>query len=254
MEDFLKKILEEKRKEVLQLKKEFKRDLSYIREKRSFINSIKEGETVVIGEIKRGSPSKGMINEFLPIAKQALAYESYGAKAISVLTDSKFFYGSFEYLREVSAKVNIPVLCKDFIIDEIQIDKAYSCNADMFLLIAAALSDKSLKSLYDYGNSLGMEALVEVHNEEELNRVLKLKAKLIGINNRNLRTFIVDINTTLELIKKIPKGKIVISESGIKGREEAFILKNNGVHGFLIGEALVTSYNLEEKFLEFKEV
>ncbi|HEY5563274.1 MAG TPA: indole-3-glycerol phosphate synthase TrpC [Clostridiaceae bacterium] len=254
MDDFLNKILEEKRKEVLKLKKDFKMETSYKKEKRSFISSLKEGRTAIIAEIKKGSPSKGMLNEFLSVPKQAMDYERYGANAISVLTDSNFFYGSFEYLREVREKVNIPVLCKDFIIDEIQINKANSCGADMFLLIAAAIDDKTLKRLYDYGINLGMEALVEVHNEEELNRVINLGATIIGINNRNLRTFKVDINTTIDLIRKIPLDRIVISESGIKGREEAALLKSKGVHGFLIGEALVTSSNLEEKFLEFKGV
>src|SRR5699024_8738257 len=149
----------------------------------------------IISEIKRASPSKGAINTDVDPVKQATAYEALGASAISVLTDKPFFQGSMDDLRAVRAAVDLPILCKDFMIDPIQIDEAKAAGANMILLIAAALDDAALKSLYTYSLEQGLEVLCEVHNESEMERVLSLGATIIGINNRDLNTFTVDLNT-----------------------------------------------------------
>ena len=252
--DFLTKILEEKNKEVKTLKDNFSFEYTD-RKKRSFVEKVKANNNLaIIAEIKRGSPSKGMINADLSPVEQAKKYERFGATAISVLTDQKFFYGSFDFLKQVREAVDLPLLCKDFIISRIQVQKAYDCGADMYLLIAAALDDATLSKLYNYGKGLGLEPLVEVHNEVELDRVLKLGVEIIGINNRDLRTFKVDINTTIKLSKKIGKDKIIISESGITGAEEIKRLKDTGVRGVLVGEAFVRAENLKAKFDEIREL
>src|SRR5690625_1363292 len=157
----------------------------------------------IIAEIKRASPSKGDINAAIDPVKQAKLYADNGASAISVLTDTPFFKGSMDDLRAVREVVNIPILCKDFMIDRIQIDVAKSAGANIILLIAAALDDNHLDKLYDYAKEHDLEVLCEVHNEEEMERVLKLGAKLVGINNRNLNTFKVDLKTTERLANMV---------------------------------------------------
>lgn len=250
MQDFLEKILEVKKHEVETLKKEFVFQ-NDSRKCISFIDKIKSSQNIgIIAEIKKGSPSKGLFNAELDPVKQAELYEGLGASAISVLTDNKFFYGSFEYLKNVRKTVNLPLLCKDFIIDEIQIEKAKSCGADLILLIVAALNDKRLRDLYNFAKKLGLEVLVETHNEEELVRAIDLKAKLIGINNRNLKTFKVDLKTTVELAGKANDDVLLISESGIKNGDDVRKLKSCGIDGILVGETLVTADNLVEAFSE----
>ncbi|MDP4178893.1 MAG: indole-3-glycerol phosphate synthase TrpC [Bacillota bacterium] len=250
MQDFLENILKVKKDEVEELKKTFK----FLKDERkciSLIEKLKSSKNIgIIAEIKKGSPSKGLFNADLDIVGQAKLYEKFGASAISVLTDSKFFYGSFDYLKEVRKAVSLPLLCKDFIIDEIQIEKAKSSGADLILLIVAALNDDKLTSLYSYAKKLGLEVLVETHNEDELNRALNLDAKLIGINNRNLKTFKVDLNTTIELADKINNGALIIGESGIKTNYDVKKLRTSGVDGILVGETFVTSTNLSESFNE----
>ncbi|KIL47931.1 indole-3-glycerol phosphate synthase TrpC [Jeotgalibacillus campisalis] len=196
----------------------------------------------VIAEIKRASPSKGLINGSIDPVKQAKLYESHGASAISVLTDEEFFKGSMEDLTNVAESVSIPVLCKDFIIDEIQIRRAKEAGASIILLIAAALDQQTLLHLYKTAVQLELEVLVEVHNENELERALKAGATLIGVNNRNLKTFEVDIELSGKLAQKMPLNEIhFISESGILSQREAQQAAAFGASGVLVGEVLMKS-------------
>ena len=194
----------------------------------------------IIAEIKRASPSKGMINEHVNPVKQAEIYEQNGVQAISVLTDNQFFKGSIDDLIAVRNAVNLPILCKDFIIDEVQIDQAYSSGANIILLIAAALDDQTLEKLNNHALALNLEVLFEVHNEEEMERVLKLDPHLVGINNRDLKTFKVDLKTT-ERLKNMVQDKdvILISESGIEIREDVETIASSGAKSILIGETLM---------------
>lgn len=252
MKDFLENILEVKKQEVEKLKKDF----VFINDSRkciSFIERLKSSQNIaIIAEIKKGSPSKGLFNADLDPVKQAKLYENYGASAISILTDNQFFYGSFEYLKDIRKVVNLPLLCKDFIIDEIQIEKAKSYGADLILLIVAALDEDKLEQLYNYAKKLGLEILVETHNQEELKRAINVGAELIGINNRNLKTFKVDLNTTIELSRKVNSNTLLISESGIKNGNDVRKLKNTGIGGILVGETLVTAANLSETFCDLR--
>ncbi len=197
----------------------------------------------VISEIKRASPSKGDIQIEVDIVAQAKKYEDAGAAAISVLTDETYFKGSIDDLREVAQVVSIPVLCKDFMISEIQIDRAKQAGATIILLIVAALDKQQLMSLNDYALAKGLEVLIEVHDEKELHIALELDAKLIGINNRDLKTFEVSIERTAQLAKKFPfdKGRVLISESGMHTKEHAQFAYANGASGILVGEALMRS-------------
>lgn len=203
----------------------------------------------IIAEIKRSSPSKGAIHMGVDPIEQAKQYEKYGAAAISVLTDKTFFNGSLLDLHEVRKAVNLPILCKDFIIDTLQIDHAKAAGANMILLIVAALSDEQFEILYDYARSLNLEVLVEVHNAEEMKRALKVNPEIIGINNRNLKTFEVDIKATEELATMVTNPEtILISESGMKGREDAVRAANAGAAAILVGETLMQSADLENTF------
>ncbi|MDG5470501.1 indole-3-glycerol phosphate synthase TrpC [Jeotgalibacillus sp. ET6] len=198
----------------------------------------------VIAEIKRASPSKGLINGSIDPVKQAKLYESHGASAISVLTDEEFFQGSMEDLTNVAASVSIPVLCKDFIIDEVQIRRAKEAGASIILLIAAALDQKTLLDLYRKAVQMELEVLVEVHDEEELGRALEVGASLIGVNNRNLKTFEVDLEISRKLAAKMPLQEVhFISESGILSPHEAQQAADFGASGVLVGEVLMKSSN-----------
>ncbi|HLQ74769.1 MAG TPA: indole-3-glycerol phosphate synthase TrpC [Alloiococcus sp.] len=201
----------------------------------------------IIAEIKRASPSKGMINEHVNPVKQAKIYEQNGVQAISVLTDNQFFKGSIDDLIAVRNAVNLPILCKDFIIDEVQIDQAYSAGANIILLIAAALDDQTLEKLNNHALALNLEVLFEVHNEEEMERVLKLNPQLVGINNRDLKTFKVDLDTTEKLKNMVQdKDVILISESGIETREDVEKIASSGAESILIGETLMKAANLDQ--------
>lgn len=190
----------------------------------------------LIAEVKKASPSKGLIREDFEPVCLARAYESAGTDCISVLTDKDYFQGSNDYLSAVRQAVNVPILRKDFTIDERQIVEARLIGADAILLIAAILSTAQMKQFLATARDLGLDALVEVHDREELERVLELDATLIGINNRNLRTFVTDLKTTEELISLIPSGKTIISESGISSPDEIGYLQSIGAHAVLIGE------------------
>lgn len=197
------------------------------------------GQASIIAEVKKASPSKGLIREqFEPVAI-ALEYEAHGAAAISVLTEQSFFLGSSDYLSAIKKHVSIPVLRKDFLFDIYQIYETRALGADALLLIAAILEKDKLCELLHLTRELGMDALVEVHSREELDRVLQTDARIIGINNRNLNTFQTDIATTVELIGAIPEDKTVVSESGIASRADIVMLRRSGVDAFLIGESLM---------------
>lgn len=198
----------------------------------------------VIAEIKRASPSKGLLRkEFDPVAI-AKTYESCGAAAISVLTDRNYFQGDLEYLKQVREATTVPLLMKDFIIDPYQLYQARIYGADAVLLIAALLSSAQLAQFLNRAAGLGLSSLVEVHSNEELNRALAANAEIIGINNRDLRTFQVTVETTRRLAPLIGPGKIVVSESGIDSRAVMAFLAQQGVHAFLIGEAFMRAEDI----------
>jgi len=255
--DILRKIVDHKRREVEEKKRKF--NLSVLREEAERLKvpyDFKEalsGEGInIIAEVKKASPSKGVIREDFDPVKIAKAYERGGARAISVLTDEKFFQGSPFYLRQVAESVNLPVLRKDFIIDEFQIYGAKALGASSYLLIVAILSDFQLKEFIALGRDLGMEPLVETHTEEEVERALKAGAEIIGVNNRDLKTFTVSLSTTLNLLPLIKsEGKLAVSESGIKGREDILRLREAGVDAFLVGETLMRSSNPEQLLKEW---
>ncbi len=253
METILDRIIQEKQKEVKQLKEG---NLIKVeeRQKRSFIQKLQNAkEIAIISEYKRASPSKGVINDGVEPADQAVRYEQAGASAISILTDSTFFKGSFADLRAVREVVDLPILCKDFIIDSSQIDRAADNGADIILLIIAALDEITLTQLYQYALSLDLEVLVEVHNQTELELALKLGAQLIGVNNRDLKTFTVSLEVTESLAKSIKDaGAFLISESGIHHKEDVERVQRVGANGILVGEALMKSPNLEKSFKDFR--
>lgn len=202
----------------------------------------------IIAEIKRASPSKGVINDKIDVAETARNYENGGACAISVLTEEDRFKGSLNDLKTARKAVNLPILRKDFIFDEFQIYEAAEAGADVILLIAAMLNEEELRRLYELAeNELGLDALVEVHTLEELNRVEKISAKIIGINNRDLHSFKVSLDVSRELIKHAPKDALLITESGISTKDEIIELKDLGFKGFLIGETFMRSGNVEEE-------
>lgn len=193
----------------------------------------------IIAEIKKASPSQGVIREDFRPVDIAVDYAMNGATCLSVLTDKEFFQGSEANLQMVRDKCPLPAIRKDFMIDPYQIHESRALGADCILLIVAALDDAMLKELYDTALGLGMDALVEVHDAEELERALKLDGNMIGINNRNLRTFEVSLQTTLDLKASIPDGKLIITESGIHTQEDVKLMQDNGIYSFLIGESFM---------------
>ncbi|CAM3191016.1 indole-3-glycerol phosphate synthase TrpC [Filibacter tadaridae] len=206
----------------------------------------KADQLCIIAEMKRASPSKGPIAEGVNPIEQALQYVDAGATCISVLTDTPFFKGSFDDLAAVAKVVPVPILCKDFIIHPVQIDRAKQAGASVILLIVAALSEVELMKLYTYAVQLGLEVLVEVHDNEELDRAFAVGANIIGVNNRDLRTFEVDIARTEEIASIFPfdEKRVLISESGIVNREDALRVANAGAKAVLVGESLMTSGNV----------
>lgn len=208
---------------------------------RGFVDAIRQklvqGQAAVIAEIKKASPSKGLLRADFHPAEIAVSYERTGAACLSVLTDVDFFQGSDVYLQQARAACALPVLRKDFVIDPYQVYEARALGADCILLIVAALADNQLSDLAGLAERLGMDVLVEVHNAKELEQALKLNTPLIGINNRNLRTFETRLETTLELLEHIPADRIVVTESGIHAPDDVVRLRSNGVHAFLVGEA-----------------
>lgn len=210
---------------------------------RGFVESIarriSDGDAGVIAEIKKASPSKGLLREDFRPADIAASYEKHGAACLSVLTDRDFFQGHEEFLQQARKACSLPVIRKDFIIDPYQVFEARAISADCILLIVSALNDNQLEQLSQLAIRLGMDVLVEVHDLEELERALVLNLPLIGINNRNLRTFDTSLDTTLDLLSRIPDGHIVITESGIHTQNDVKLMRDNKVNGFLVGEAFM---------------
>jgi len=210
---------------------------------RGFVESlsrrITDGDPGVIAEIKKASPSKGLLREHFVPAEIASTYEKHGAACLSVLTDRDFFQGHEEFLQQARRACSLPVIRKDFIIDPYQVFEARAISADCILLIVSALDDNQLEELSQLAMQLGMDVLVEVHDLDELERALVLNLPLVGINNRNLRTFETSLDTTLSLLSRIPDGHIVITESGIHTPEDVKLMRDNNVNGFLVGEAFM---------------
>ncbi len=202
-------------------------------------NKIAAGDAAVIAEIKKASPSKGVIREDFQPAEIAASYEQGGAACLSVLTDAQYFQGSAEYLKQARGACQLPVLRKDFMVDTYQVYEARAMGADCILLIAAALSLSKMQTLEKLAHQLGMAVLVEVHNGEELAEAIQLETPLLGINNRNLRTFDVTLDTTLDLLVEIKQDKIVVTESGIFTVDDVTLMRDNNVHTFLVGEAFM---------------
>lgn len=210
---------------------------------RDFVGAIRDklshGQPGIIAEIKKASPSKGVIRPDFHPADIAHSYEQHGAACLSVLTDRQYFQGCPEYLQAARAACALPVLRKDFMVDAYQVAEARAMGADAILLIAAALTLSEMQALEAQAHACGMAVLVEVHNGEELNAALQLNTPLLGINNRNLRTFDVTLQTTLGLLARIPQGKIVVTESGILAPEDVALMRANNVQAFLVGEAFM---------------
>jgi len=221
-------------------------------ERRDFISALKNpsGDIALIAEVKKASPSAGIICKDFDPVKIAKEYEAAGASCLSVLTDEKFFQGSLDYLRQIRAAVKIPLLRKDFIIDERQILEAVEWGADAILLIVAILTDEQLQKFHSLATEAGLAVLVEVHDEEELERALKISPLLIGVNNRNLKTFQVDLAVTENLAKKIGAGKILVAESGIHNRADVERLKKCGAKAILVGESLMKNGGIQSKVRE----
>ncbi|MFH1846525.1 MAG: indole-3-glycerol phosphate synthase TrpC [Candidatus Omnitrophota bacterium] len=252
----LSKIIEEKKREIERARKkvsfnEIKEKAGKLCIRSSFKKNIgRKGHINLIAEVKKSSPSKGVIRPNFEPIKIALTYQASGASAISVLTDERFFDGKPEYLKKIKERVTIPVLRKDFIIDEYQIYESAVLGADAVLLIAHILTQEEIERYLMILRDLGMEALVEVHNEEEVDKALASRAPIIGINNRNLMNFEVDVGVTQRLIRLIPETKVVVSESGLETYEQIMFLKSLGVNAVLIGETFMRVENIGEKVRE----
>lgn len=218
---------------------------------RNFAQALQRETVALIAEVKKASPSKGVLIEDFDPVKLGTTYAENGAAAISVLTDVDFFQGSLDYLSQVRGAVKVPVLRKDFIIDPYQVYEARAAEADAVLLIVAALEDALLAELYALIYQLGMTALVEVHNEDEMERALKLGAKVIGVNNRDLKTFHVDLETTSHLVQMIPDDVILVAESGIGDAADVLHMGELGAHAVLVGESLVKSGDVADAVRQF---
>ena len=257
--DILKRIIERKRVEIRERSavvplSELEVRLSSAPPTRGFVAAIEAriiaGQAGVIAEIKKASPSKGVLREEFEPAAIALSYARHGAACLSVLTDVDFFQGSVRDLQAARAVCGLPVIRKDFIIDPYQIYEARTIGADCILLIAACLDETSLRELSDLAQALGMDVLTEVHDADDLDRALQLPGRLVGINNRDLRTFEVGLETTLDLLDRIGEERIVVTESGIGLPDDVRLMRAHGVHAFLVGEAFMRAPEPGEKLAE----
>ncbi|MCS6948958.1 MAG: indole-3-glycerol phosphate synthase TrpC [Armatimonadota bacterium] len=255
--NILETILAHKRQEVAQA--EAKTPLSALEGRlasappvRSFRQALQRGEgrVAVIAEVKKASPSKGILREKFDPLQIARIYAQHGASAISVLTDERFFQGHLDYLRTIRKEVEVPLLRKDFVLSRYQVAEARVAGADAVLLIVAALSDEQLQDLLRYAHTLGMDALVEVHTEEEMRRALDVGAVLIGVNNRDLTTFHTTLEVTERLAPLLPPGGILVSESGIESAEDVRRVARAGAHAVLVGESLMRAEDIGAKLRE----
>ena len=251
----LDEIVEQKKRVVEQDKEnesldQLKEKIAQTGEARDFKQALKNGGVSLIAEIKKASPSKGVIKEDFNPLQIAQQYQQAGASALSVLTDQDFFQGKLSYLTDVKKEVELPLLRKDFIIDLYQIYQARAYGADAVLLIAAILEQEDLRDYLNLAQELGLDVLLEVHNRKELEMALEVDAEIIGINNRDLKVFEVDLATTLGLKRLIPDDKVVISESGIKDRSDINLLSEHEIDGVLVGEALMRSDDINAKVKE----
>ena len=248
MNDILQRIVEVKRQELATARTQ--RDLASWRQEaealggqRDFVaalrTKVQAGHAAVIAEVKKASPSKGVLRKNFVPADIASSYAQHGAACLSVLTDQQFFQGSAAYLQQARAACPLPVLRKDFMIDAYQVFEARALGADCILLIAACLDDAQMADLEAQAQALGMAVLVEVHDAPELDRALRLLTPLVGINNRNLRTFEVSLDTTLAMLPQVPPDRLLVTESGILSASDVARMRGAGVHAFLVGEAFM---------------
>ncbi|NLZ11237.1 MAG: indole-3-glycerol phosphate synthase TrpC [Alcaligenaceae bacterium] len=260
MSDILQKILDTKKAEVatarqMRSEAEVLREAQSRTDLRGFMKAmedkIQQGKPAVIAEIKKASPSKGVIRENFNPAEIAASYAAHGAACLSVLTDVQFFQGSYDYLRQARAACALPVLRKDFMIDPYQIAHARAIGADCILLIVAALSPNQLHEMEALAMELGMDVLVEVHDRDELDVALQMKTRLLGINNRNLRTFEVSLQNTIDMLPLIPNDKLVVTESAILAKEDVDLMRSHNVNAFLVGERFMRA---EDPGLALKEL
>lgn len=252
----LSRIIEEKRKVVEEAKRlkpqeELLKEIKNLSVKSSFKKNISRPHHInLIAEIKKASPSKGILRgDFNPV-KIAITYQANGASAISILTDERFFEGALEHLVKARGNVSVPILRKDFFIDEYQIYETVAAGADAILLICEILSIAELTRFHNTAAELGLDCLVEVHNEEDIEKALAIDAVIVGINNRDLHTFKVDLGVTQRLIRMIPQNKTIVSESGIKRYEDVMFLKSLGVNAVLIGESFMEADDIAAKMRE----
>jgi len=254
--EMLDKIIETKKEEVAQLKKEtteaqLKKEIAGFAPCRDFKKALTSSDCNIIAEVKCASPSRGrLVTDFDPL-RIARIYEQNGAAAISMLTDEKYFSGHKDYLTQIRQIVQLPILRKDFIVDPLQIYETRAIGADAVLLIVRVLGEK-LADFISLSREVGLSQLVEVHSQEELDYALAAGAEIIGINNRDLETFITDIETSVRLKTRIPENNLVVAESGIRGRKDIESLMQAGMHSFLIGEHLVTASDISKKLREFR--
>ncbi|MEM9296770.1 MAG: indole-3-glycerol phosphate synthase TrpC [Bacteroidota bacterium] len=257
MSDRLAEIIDHKREEVKLLEPladELRKQALERNDFRNFRQVLfQPGSTTIIAEVKKASPSAGVISHSFDPVNQAREYERGGANALSILTDQKFFQGHLEYLRDVRDQVDLPLLRKDFTISPLQVYESVVAGSDAILLIVAALNDDELKSLYELALSVQLDVLVEVHDMREMDRALDLGADMIGINNRNLKTFEVDLKTTDALAPEIPNDVLGISESGIKTADDVKKCQEQGIFCFLIGETLMRAKSVPDKIKELRQ-
>jgi indole-3-glycerol phosphate synthase len=254
--NILKKIINYKKKKIIIDKK--KNIIFFNQNKKSLfksqiVNNIKNNKISIIAEIKKASPSKGILTKNFNPINTAKQYVEGGATCLSVLTEDKFFLGNKNYIKQIKNKYKIPILAKDFFIDPFQIYEAKFYGADCILILLSAVKQKLAIELYDTANKCGMDTIVEVHNDKEMTFALSLKKSIIGINNRNLKTFETDINNSINLYKKFNlKNRVVVSESGINSKKDIlYICKKTNIRTFLIGESLIKSNNIKKKISSF---
>lgn len=257
--DILKRILQRKAEEIAERcgkisQYELSQRVAEAGAVRGFASALQKkvdaGDAAVIAEIKKASPSKGLLREKFEPAEIAKSYAAHGAACLSILTDRDYFQGHEDYLRQARAACELPVIRKDFIIDPYQVYEARTIDADCILLIVSALDDETLHSLFQLAGELQMDVLMEVHDEQEMKRALTTGARLIGINNRNLRTFDTSLDTTLNMLDMVGEDHIMVTESGIHTVDDVQLMRDNGVNAFLVGEAFMRAEDPGEKLAE----